>query len=221
MIAGLGRWLIVVGVSLVLPPLAFAQEAVLSGTITDSTNAVLPGAMIRAINEASGNTFEAVADQRGGYRIPVRIGTYRLTAELSGFSTVTRTGVELLVGQSAVINLQMAPGGIAEAVSVTGQSPLLDTTTSSLGGNVDPRQVQELPVNGRNWIALSLLVFIWNFLTSLRGGAPSGSNPWGGATLEWAIPSPPPPHNFGTVPTVLLPGVPLEGMEPSAISTKI
>src|SRR5438128_6771171 len=157
MISGVVRWLMVVGVSLVLPSLASAQEAVLSGTVTDSTNAVLPGAMIRAINEASGNTFEAVADQRGGYRIPVRIGTYRLTAELSGFSTVTRTGVELLVGQSAVINLQMAPGGIAEAVSVTGQSPLLDTTTSSLGGNVDPRQVQELPVNGRNWIALSLL----------------------------------------------------------------
>ena len=51
MISGLGRWLMVVGVSLVLPSLAFAQEAVLSGTITDSTNAVLPGAMIRAINE--------------------------------------------------------------------------------------------------------------------------------------------------------------------------
>src|SRR5438067_12208298 len=51
----------------------------------------------------------------------------------------------------------MAPGGLTEAVTVSGQSPLLDTTTSSLGGNVDPRQDQELPVNGRNWIALSLL----------------------------------------------------------------
>src|SRR2546428_439515 len=157
MISGVVRCLMVVSIVLALPTLGLAQEAVLSGTVTDSTNAVLPGAMIRAIHEASGNTFEAVADQRGGYRIPVRIGTYRITAELSGFSTVTRTGVELLVGQSAVINLQMAPGGLAEAVTVTGLSPLLDTNTSSLGGNVDPRQVQELPVNGRNWIALSLL----------------------------------------------------------------
>jgi hypothetical protein len=157
MISGVVRWLVVVGVSLVLPSLASAQEAVLSGTVTDSTNAVLPGVVVRAVHEASGNTFDAVTDQRGAYRLSVRIGTYRITAELSGFTTVTRTGVELLVGQSAVINVQMAPGGLTEAVTVSGQSPLLDTTTSSLGGNVDPRQVQELPVNGRNWIALSLL----------------------------------------------------------------
>jgi cytochrome c oxidase subunit I len=51
-------------------------------------------------------------------------------------------------------------------------------------------------------IALSLLVFIWNFLSSARGGAVAGPNPWGGATLEWAIASPPPAHNFGTIPTV-------------------
>ena len=157
MISGLVRWLVIVGVSLALPSLASAQEAVLSGTVTDSTNAVLPGVVIRAVHEASGNSFDAVTDQRGGYRLSVRIGTYRISAELSGFGSVTRTGVELLVGQSAVINLQMAPGSVTEAVTVTGQAPLLDTTTSSLGGNVDPRQVQELPVNGRNWIALSLL----------------------------------------------------------------
>jgi cytochrome c oxidase subunit 1 len=51
-------------------------------------------------------------------------------------------------------------------------------------------------------IALSLLVFMWNWLTSLRRGAPAGPDPWGGATLEWAIPSPPPAYNFGSVPTV-------------------
>src|SRR4029077_18884514 len=120
-----------------------AQEAALSGTVTDSTGAVLPGVTLRAVQEATGNSFEGVTDERGGFRIAVRVGTYRLTAELSGFNGVTRRGVELLVGQTAVINLQMAPGGVAEAVTVTGQTPLLDTKTSSLGGNVDPRQVQE------------------------------------------------------------------------------
>ena len=140
-----------------LPRVATAQEATLSGTVTDSTGAVLPGVTVRAVHEATGNSFEAVTDERGGFRIAVRVGTYRLTAELSGFNSVTRRGVELLVGQAVVINLQMAPGGVAEAVTVTGQTPLLETTTSSLGGNVDPRQVQELPVNGRNWMALALL----------------------------------------------------------------
>jgi hypothetical protein len=148
---------IVVAAFLAMPAAGYAQEAVLSGTITDSTGAVLPGVALKAVHEASGNSFETVTDQRGVYRIPVRIGVYQITAELSGFTSVTRNGLQLLVGQTAVINLQMSPGNVTEAVTVTGQSPLLETTTSSLGGNVDPKQVQELPVNGRNWMALSLV----------------------------------------------------------------
>src|SRR5437870_936341 len=107
---------IVVAAILVVPVAGYAQEAVLSGTITDSTGAVLPGVVMKAVHEASGNTFEGVTDQRGVYRIPVRIGVYQLTAELSGFTTVTRNGLQLLVGQTAVINLQMAPGTVTEAV---------------------------------------------------------------------------------------------------------
>src|SRR5256712_6166263 len=121
---------IVVAAFLVVPAAAYAQEAVLSGTITDSTGAVLPGVALKAVHEASGNSFEGVTDQRGVYRVPVRIGVYQITAELSGFTAVTRSGLQLLVGQTAVINLQMDPGTVTEAVTVTGQSPLLETTTS-------------------------------------------------------------------------------------------
>ena len=151
------RRFIVVGAILALPVVASAQEAVLSGTVTDSTGAVLPGVTIRAVLEASGNNFEGVTDQRGIYRIPVRVGGYKITAELQNFTTVTRSGVELLVGQTAVIDMQLAPSSIAEAVTVTADTPLIDTKSSSLGGNIDPRQVQGIPVNGRNWIALALL----------------------------------------------------------------
>ena len=125
--------------------------------MTDSTGAVLPGVTVQAQHEATGNTFEAVTDARGSYRMPVRIGTYKITTQLQGFNTATRIGVELLVGQTAVINLQMSPSGVAESVTVTGQSPLIDTSTSSLGGNIDQRQVTELPSNGRNWMSLALL----------------------------------------------------------------
>jgi hypothetical protein len=148
--------LIVACALLAIPSAVHAQEAVLSGTVTDSTGAVLPGVTIRAVHVASGNSFEAVTDQRGVYRIPVRVGVFQVTAALTGFTSATQTGVEVLVGQTVAVNLQLTPGGVAEAVTVTGQTPLIGTT-SSLGGNVDPRQVQELPVNGRNWIALSLL----------------------------------------------------------------
>jgi hypothetical protein len=99
----------------------------------------------------------AVTDERGGYRIPVRIGLYRLTAELAGFTTLTRSGLELLVGQQSVINLQMAPSALQETVTVTGAAPLIETTTSVLGGNIDTKQITQLPINGRNWLELTIL----------------------------------------------------------------
>ena len=149
--------LLLLGAFVVLPVGAFAQEAVLSGTVADSTGAVLPGVTVTAVHEATGNRFVAVTDERGTYRIPARVGAYQITAELQGFATVSRTGVQLLVGQVATVNLQMAPSRVQETVTVTAESPLIATTTSSLGGNIDPRQVQELPVQGRNWMALAML----------------------------------------------------------------
>ena len=139
-----------------VPASVFAQEAVLSGSITDSTGGVLPGVTVTATHTATGNTFVAVTDERGGYRMPVRVGPYKITAELPGFGTVTRD-VQLLVDQTIVVNLQMAPSTVQESVTVTGESPLIDTTSSTPKGNVDPRQMQELPVNGRNWMDLTLL----------------------------------------------------------------
>ncbi len=142
---------------LALPTIGYAQEAVLNGTLTDSSGAVLPGVTVTATNEATGNTFVAVTDARGRYRIGVLTGSYRISCELSGFGTVTQHGIQLLVGQTATINLQMAPSNLQETVTVTGEAPLVDTTSSTLGGNVDPRQVAELPVEGRNFMALALL----------------------------------------------------------------
>ena len=151
------RSLIFVSTILTLPGVGYAQDAVLSGTATDSTGAVLPGVTVQAQHEATGNTFEAVTDARGSYRMSVRIGTYKIATQLQGFNPATRTGVEVLVGQTIVINLQMSPSGVAESVNVTGQSPLIEIATSSLGGNIDQRQVTELPSNGRNWMSLALL----------------------------------------------------------------
>ena len=148
--------LVAIGAMLALPVMGYAQEAALSGTVTDSTGGVLPGVTVTALHEATGNTFVAVTDGRGAFRLPVRTGAIRVTVELTGFATVTR-GVELLLGQTAVVNLQMAPSTVQESVTVTGEAPLIDVTSSTMSGNIDPRQMQELPVNGRNWQDLSLL----------------------------------------------------------------
>ena len=101
------RWILASAI-LTLPMTAHAQEAVINGTVTDSTGGVLPGVTVTALHQASGNTFEAVTDGHGTFRVAARAGVYRITAVLPGFSTVTRTGLELLLGQQAIVNLQMA-----------------------------------------------------------------------------------------------------------------
>ena len=99
------RWTFIVIAILVVPSAAFAQEAVIGGTVRDSTSGVLPGVTVRAVHEATGTQFEAFTDERGVFRIPVRIGTYRITAEIAGFATLQRTGLEVLVGQLVTLNL--------------------------------------------------------------------------------------------------------------------
>src|SRR5262249_47599113 len=76
---------------------------------------------------------------------------------LSGFATVTKEPVDILVGQRAVLNVRMEVSSLAETLTVSSQAPLVDTTQSKLGGNIDPRQMEALPVNGRNWLDLTLL----------------------------------------------------------------
>jgi len=151
------RWLIATtAVVALMPSAGFAQESTVSGTATDSTGGVLPGVTVTALNEASGNTFVAVTDERGSFRLAVRTGVYRITVQLPGFTTPDRN-VELLLGQTAVVNVQMSPSRVQETVTVSAESPLVDTTTSTVASNIDPRQMQELPINGRNWMDLTLL----------------------------------------------------------------
>jgi hypothetical protein len=139
------------------PALSFAQEATIAGTVKDSTAAVLPGVAVHAVHDATGTQFEAFTDDRGNFRIPVRIGVYRITAELAGFATLQRTGLEVLVGQQVALNLVMMPSAVAESVTVTGEAPLVNVSSSQLGGNIDSRQLSELPVNGRNFLDLTML----------------------------------------------------------------
>ena len=150
------RRLLVIAVILIIPAMSFAQDATLSGTVKDSSGGVLPGVTLTALHEATGNTFVAVTDNVGAFRLPVRTGTYRITVELAGFATVVRS-VTLLLGQTATVDLQMSPSTVQESVTVTGEAPLIDTQTSVLAGNIDPKQMQELPINGRNWMDLAML----------------------------------------------------------------
>jgi hypothetical protein len=153
----LGRLVRLTVAMLALPLLAYAQDATLSGTVKDNTGGVLPGVTVTATNEASGTTFVSVTDERGTYRIPVRAGTYKITGELAGFTTVTRPGIEMLLGRQVELDLSLQVSSLQETVTVTGEAPLLDTTSSTIASNIDPRQMQDIPINGRNWMDLTML----------------------------------------------------------------
>jgi hypothetical protein len=138
---------------------AFAQSASIVGTVTDQTKAVLPGVTITATNLETGAQSTAVSGTNGEYRILQLLpGVYRVQAELAGFSTVTVASVELLVGQNATIPFVMGLAQLNESVTVTGEAPFVDTASSQVAGNVDRRQMESLPLQGRNWIELSNMV---------------------------------------------------------------
>jgi hypothetical protein len=158
----MNRWVVMIRVfvclvALAVPATVLAQEAAVSGTVTDATGGVLPGVTITAVHEATGNTFTATSDGTGNYRLALRIGSYKVTAELQGFGTFNRAGMEVQVGQQAVVNIRMSPENLQESVTVTGDSPLVDVSGSELSKAIDARQMKDLPVNGRNWVDLAML----------------------------------------------------------------
>src|SRR5436853_1714833 len=147
---------VVISLGVMLPVAVRAQDAVLTGTVTDATGGLLRGTSVTAVHAASGNVFEGVTDARGIYQIPVRTGIYHVTAQLEGFSPATRNGLEVLVGQQVQLNLQLNPASLQETVVVTGAAPLVEATQSQNASNIDPRQLSDLPINGRNWLDLTM-----------------------------------------------------------------
>src|SRR3979409_1094415 len=101
--SGLLVRLLLASTILTLPMTARAQEAAVGGISSCSSGGVLPGVAVRAAHEATGNAFETVTDERGAYRLAVRVGAFRITVQLQGFNTMTRA-VELLVGQTGGLN---------------------------------------------------------------------------------------------------------------------
>ena len=139
---------------------ALAQEqASIRGSVVDDSGAVLPGVTVTATEVNTGRQLVDVTDARGEYRLPsLPAGTYDLRAELTGFSTVVISKVELLVGQGATIGMKMGLATVQETVTVSGESPLVNLASTQIAGNVDRRQMEELPILGRNWMELALQV---------------------------------------------------------------
>ena len=154
-------WRTVLRVSLctllsLLPASAVAQNATVTGRITDSSGALLPGASIVVTNLETGIKTLVTSNEEGLYTAPLLPpGKYSLTVELSGFRPETRTGIVLDVQQIARIDLKLQLGGLAETVDVG--APITEVQSSSIGHVIDNKRIIELPLNGRNPLELSRL----------------------------------------------------------------
>ena len=138
----------------------FAQTtgATLLGTITDEQGAVLPGTTITITNAETGWNRVVVTDERGSYRAAaLPPGPYEMKAEMSGFNTQLRRGLILTVGQEATVNLTLAVSSVQETITVTADTPLVETTKSTVGTTINRDQLDNLPIPGRNFTALANL----------------------------------------------------------------
>ena len=130
----------------------------IQGTIVDSSGGVLPGVTVTVTNTATGSSRTVVTDATGTFRAELLpVGPYELSAQLSGFATRKQSGITLTVANELTFRIEMRVASVAESVTVVAQSPIIETTRSQVSSTVNEVAVQNLPVNGRNFINFALL----------------------------------------------------------------
>jgi hypothetical protein len=138
---------------------AWAQAtAQMTGTVRDTSGAVLPGVTVTVTQTDTGFTRTVVTGSEGTYTMPnLPTGPYKLDVALQGFRTHTRTGIVLQVGAAPVINVELAIGGLEETVSVEGAAPLVDVQSAGISDVVEQERILELPLQGRQVTDLIVL----------------------------------------------------------------
>src|SRR2546428_12143722 len=147
--------LIVLGTCL---SIAQTSTATILGTVKDTSGALIPGVSITVKHTESGLTRNVVSGERGGYNVPLLpVGAYEITTTMPGFKQQVRTGINLVVGQEAVVDLTLEVGANTEQSTVTEEAPPVKTPTSSTSGVITEQQIKELPLNGRSFDQLITL----------------------------------------------------------------
>jgi len=180
--ASLGIWKIIASIFLVLlsvaPRQASAQgEASISGTVADTSGAIIPGATVKVKNVEIGTVRTLVTDNAGRYAAPsLEVGKYEISAEKEGFRAEVKTGITVAIGQRAEVNLMLAVGTVKQSISVSETALQLAVTTADFSGLVGEAQVKDLPLNGRSYDQLlTLNPGVVNY-TSQRSGGIGTSN---------------------------------------------
>lgn len=156
----------------------FAQTlGTISGEVKDSSGAVVPGVTVTVVNKATNAARTTSSNTVGLFDFPaLQPGTYTVKSELDGFKTASRD-VELQVQQTVRVNFTLELGTISEMATVTGVSPLVETSNATIGTVIENRRIVELPLNGRNY--LQLVALSPNVSAEFAGAGQSGTRQGG------------------------------------------
>ncbi len=137
---------------------AFGQNSTIQGQITDPQGAAVPGAKVTVIDIATGVTISVNSNQTGLYAVPdLLAGKYNVQVSSSGFGPAARNNVELDVAQTVQLDFALQLGHLAQTITVTEAGEVLNTQTTTVGQVVSNNQVNDLPLNGRNYLQLATL----------------------------------------------------------------
>jgi hypothetical protein len=150
----------VLAMSLLFMGSAYAQSTgTITGTVTDATGAVIPNAAVIVRNQATGDERQTVTDSAGIYLVPsLTVGQYRVEVKATGMQPTAATGVELSVGSTARQDFIVKVSTATQTIEVESSAPVVDSSTASVGAVVNQRTVQEIPLNGRHFVDLALLI---------------------------------------------------------------
>ncbi len=159
---------------------AAAQEAgTILGVVRDASGGTVPDARITITNVDTSEMRTAATGDDGAFRVPaLRPGHYSVKVEKDGFKTATQTALTLNVAQELVVNPTLQVGAASQEVTVSGEAPVINTTTSSLGALVDDQRISDLPLNGRNYLDLTLIQPGVQVNTHPSGGGSGASGTW-------------------------------------------
>jgi Carboxypeptidase regulatory-like domain len=133
-------------------------SASLTGTVVDTSKAVVPNAEVTITNKDTGLTRTMKTTSDGLYRFDLLpAGNYQVKVSMTGFATVTVASTELVVGQTSTVNVTLQPGSVSQTVTVTEQAPIVDVTKTDVGMEVTQQTIQNMPLNGRDFGNLAYL----------------------------------------------------------------
>ncbi|HEV8132583.1 MAG TPA: TonB-dependent receptor [Acidobacteriota bacterium] len=149
---------------------AFAQissTSSINGTVRDNTSAVVPGAEITVTNTQTGTTYKALTNDEGAYNVPaLPVGIYKVSVSVPGFKTAVVDNVKLELTVPSTVNISLAVGDIAEAVTVVGGAEVIQTSSTNIATTITGRQIVDLPFTSRD--ALDLILFLPGVVTNGR-----------------------------------------------------